>query len=160
MPRIIIAIDGSKGALRAVDYAALHYSGFPEVAITLFHVMEGIPPALWDDGHILNEEEKASREELIAEWAKTRQGHLEALFKPAFESLCRKGIGPDQIETKSLSESVTNVAECIAAEARSGNYQTLILGRSGLSHPTEAVLGGVVSQVVHRGAGRAICIVE
>ncbi|HMK74581.1 MAG TPA: universal stress protein [Thermodesulfobacteriota bacterium] len=54
MRKILIVIDGSEGALKAVDYAGKQFTGMGDLQITLYHVSPGVPPELWDDGHILN----------------------------------------------------------------------------------------------------------
>jgi hypothetical protein len=50
MRKILIAIDGSEGALKAVDYVGRQFSGINDGIITLFYVSPGVPPELWDDG--------------------------------------------------------------------------------------------------------------
>jgi nucleotide-binding universal stress UspA family protein len=73
--------------------------------------------------------------------------------------LIAKGIGPEQIEKKSISDS-TDVAESILEEVRDGNYQTLVLGRCGLSASKRFLMGSVTTKVVNNGSGIAICVVE
>ncbi len=62
---MLIAIDGSKGALKALDYVGEHFAGARDLQITLFLVLQGVPPDLWDDGHILSEAEKKGRRAVL-----------------------------------------------------------------------------------------------
>jgi len=160
MKKMLIAIDGSEGALKAVDYVGQQFSGVGDLRITLFHVLPGVPPELWDDGHILSEEEKKARKKVLDRWLDNQKVRLEEIFKPASERLTKKGISPQQMETKWISESVKNITECIQAEAKTGGYQTLVMGRCGLSHPAHIIMGSIVSKIVNHGAGIAVCIVE
>ncbi len=68
MRKVLVAIDGSEGALKAVDYVGRQFSGIGDLAVTLFYVSPGIPPELWDDGHILTEVEKAARQGVFEKW--------------------------------------------------------------------------------------------
>jgi nucleotide-binding universal stress UspA family protein len=159
MRKILIAIDGSEGASKAVDYAGKQFAGIGDLHITLYHVSPGVPPELWDDGHILNEDEKAARKKILDKRLANQQAKIESVFRPAIESLTQSGIKAEQIETKSVSESVQNTAECILAEAKGGGYQTLIMGRCGASATVHALLGSIANRIINRGIGIAICLV-
>ena len=159
MNKLLVAIDGSQCAMRAVDYAGRQFSGNRELRITLLHVLPYPPAPFWDDGHILSEEEKTARNQVIEKWLANQRAKLEPLFKEAAELLIGKGIGPEQIEKKSISDS-TDVAESILEEARDGGYQTLVLGRCGLSASKRFLMGSVTTKIVNNGSGIAICIVE
>ena len=159
MNKMLVAIDGSQCAMRAVDYAGRQFSGNRDLRITLLHVLPYPPAPFWDDGHILSEQEKAARNTVIEKWLVNQRAKLEPLFKEAVELLIGQGIGPEQIEKKSISDS-TDVAESILEEARDGGYQTLILGRCGLSASKRFLMGSVTTKIVNNGSGTAICIVE
>ena len=159
MRKILVAIDGSEEALKAVDYAGQQFQGISDLQLTLFHVSPGVPPELWDDGHILTEAEKAARKEVLDKWLSNQKLELQSVFQPAVEILVKRGMNSGQIETKSASESVRNTPECILAEARTGGYLTVVMGRCGLHRTAHAVLGSVVGTVIHRGAGIAACVV-
>ena len=155
----MIAIDGSEDALRAVDYVGRQFSGINDLGITLFYVSPGVPPELWDDGHILTEAEKIARQEVLDQWLRNQKRELDAIFRPAIETLVARGMIPQQIETKTASESVRNTPDCIVAEAKTGNYLTLVVGRCGLHRTAHALLGSVVSKIINRATGIAACVV-
>ena len=71
--KVLIALDSSEGAWRAVEYVAEAFGHTPGVHVTLLHVLSGLPPAFWDDGHILEEKEKESRQRLVAGWQKEQE---------------------------------------------------------------------------------------
>ena len=58
----------------------------------LLHVLSGLPPAFWDDGHILEEKEKASRQGLVASWQKEQQKKWQDLEKKAHNRLKKAGV--------------------------------------------------------------------
>ena len=159
MKKLLIAIDGSEHALRAVDYVSEQFFGVPHLKITLFYVSPGVPPELWDDGHILTDAEKAERKAVLDKWLNNQKLTVETIFQPAIEKLEKRGFHRDQIETRFASETVENVPECILTEAKSGGYQTLVMGRCGASSTVHSLLGSTVTRILNRGAGIAICVV-
>ncbi len=70
MAKILIALDRSDGAWRAVEYVAKTFGKTPGVQVTLLHVLSALPPAFWDDGHVLQEKEREARQRLVASWEK------------------------------------------------------------------------------------------
>jgi nucleotide-binding universal stress UspA family protein len=160
MRKILVALDGSQGFLKVADYVGRQFSGMSDLRITLFHVLPGIAPELWDDGHILTEEEKAERETVLEKWLANQKLQLEPLFQTAIETLVKKGIKPEQIETKSVAESINNIPECILAEARTGGYTTLVMGRCGHSRTAHLLMGNTANKIIHTGAGIPVCLVE
>jgi nucleotide-binding universal stress UspA family protein len=160
MKKILLAIDESENALRAVEFAGQLFAGAGDVEITLFHVLPDFPPTFWDDGHILNAAERAARQEVIEKWQRNQQLKLEPLFKGATKRLENSGLDKKQIITKSIVEALDVVPDCILAEARTGDYQMLVMGRHGYSKTKRLIMGGVANAVVNNGSGLSICIVE
>ncbi len=159
MKKMLVAIDDSEGSWKAVDYVGQQFAGVGDLKITLFHVLLGLPPQFWDDGHFLTVEEKAARKTVVEKWLSNQEYVLEPLFNRAIEKLTASGIRPDQIETKSVSESIDVIPQCILAEAKAGGYQTLVIGRCG--RPVRHfLLGSTANAIINAGAGIAICVVE
>jgi nucleotide-binding universal stress UspA family protein len=157
--RMLIAIDGSECSKGAVEYVGRQFSSNRDLRISLLHVLPYPPAPFWDDGHILSEGEKTLRNQVIEKWLANQRAKLDPLFKEAVELLISLGIKPEQIEKKSISDS-TDVAESILEEARDGGYQTLVLGRCGLSASKRFLMGSVTTKIINHGAGIAICVVE
>jgi nucleotide-binding universal stress UspA family protein len=160
MKKILVALDGSQGSSRVVDYIGRQFSGMGDLSVTLFHVMPGIIPELWDDGHILTEEEKAERKTVLEKWLSNQKLKLAPFFRTAVEALTHQGIRPEQIETKSVAESISNIPECILAEARTGGYTTLVMGRCGHSSTAHFLMGSTSNKIINTGAGIPVCLVE
>jgi hypothetical protein len=97
-------------------------------------------PELWDDGHILTEEEKAERKIVLDKWLSDQKLRLDSIFQPAIKNLTRKGN--------------------ILTEAKEGDYLTLVMGRCGVSARVYALLDSMVSKIINRGAGIPVCVVE
>ena len=159
MREVLIAFDGSEGAMAAVDYVGRQFSGLSDMKVTLFYVLPQLPPPLWDDGHILTDGERGDRQRVIAKWASNQKTRMEGLFDEARQRLVKQGFQAAQVAQK-IRLDFNNVADGILEEARSGNYTTLVIGRCGASRVEHLLTGSVTAKIVSRGAGLAICVVE
>ena len=159
MNKILIAIDDSEGAMKAVDFVGRLFAGMGDSKITVLHVISNLPAPLWDDGHILTEEERKAREEVIGKWLSNQELKLRPMFDKAVQILSQKGINSDRIETKTITDTL-DVAEKILHEGKEGGYEMLAVGRYGYSKAKRLIMGSVATAVINRGSGLAICIVE
>ncbi len=159
MRKVLVAIDGSECAFRAVEYCGLQFSGLNDLFVTLFHVLPYMPPQIWDIGHILSPEEKAAQATMMEKWFHNQEERAKPIFQRAMVILRETGIDPRQAETKLITDSI-DAAGSILEEARDGNYISLVLGRCGSSGVKELFLGSTTSRIINRGAGLAICVVE
>jgi nucleotide-binding universal stress UspA family protein len=156
--KILIALDSSEGAWRAVEYVAQTFGGTPEVHVTLLHVLSGLPPAFWDDGHILSTPEKESRQRLVGSWQKDQEKHWQDLVKKAYDHLTNSGIPKDAV-VNTFKPKYFDVAEDILTEAETGKFNTIVMGRRGLGMAKTLLLGSVTNKVVQNAKGRAVTIV-
>jgi nucleotide-binding universal stress UspA family protein len=159
MKKILIAIDDSPNASKAVEYVAQQFAGSADLEIGLVHVLPNLPAIFWDEGHILSEEEKQDRKKVVDKWLADRRAKMKPVFQKAIDALTAKGISPRQITTKSLADS-TDVAESILEEAKEGGYQTIVVARRGIVSGNRLLMGTVTSKIITRGSGVAVTIVE
>ena len=157
--KVLIALDSSEGAWSAVEYVAEAFGQTPGVQVTLLHVLSGLPPAFWDDGHILEEKEKESRQRLVAGWQKEQEKKWQGLVKKAHERLTKAGVSKDAVLNRFKPKDY-DVAEDILNEAKAGSFGTLVMGRRGLSMAKTLLLGSVTHKVVQNAKGCAVIIVE
>lgn len=157
--KVLIALDSSQGAWGAVKYVAEAFGHSPGVQVTLLHVLSGLPPAFWDDGHILEEKEKASRQLMVAAWQKEQEQKWQGLVKKAHDRLTKGGVAKDAVVNKFHPKDY-DVAEDILSVAAAGNFDTIVMGRRGLSLAKTLVLGSVTHKVAQGAKGCAVIIVE
>ncbi len=157
--KVLIALDSSEGAWRAVDYVAETFGRTPGVHITLLHVLAGLPPAFWDDGHILRDQEKESRQRLVSSWQKEQEKQWQGLVKKSHDHLTKAGIPKDAVVAK-FKPKYYDVAEDILTEAGEGHFDTIVMGRRGLGMAQALLLGSVTNKVVQNAKGCAVTIVE
>jgi nucleotide-binding universal stress UspA family protein len=148
--RVLIAIDNSENALRAVDHAGFMLSG-TDCPVTIFHSMRHlrrfVPQEVLDEAPEL--------EEL---W-KTKAGQaIEPFMTKAKEMLVKAGVSESQISKKVVDGS-RSAASDILEEARNNEYGTIVMGRRGISGVQEFFMGSVSSKVLQSSTGMAIWIV-
>ena len=133
--KILLAIDASKGAMRAVDYVGT-MADSTNWEVTLFHAVRGL------DGEELNKAEKS----------------MESVFEGAHRYLEKAGFNRNQITTRMVT-GVTSRAAAISIEAMNGGHGTIVLGRRGLSNVEEFTMGRVSNKVIHMAREIAVWVV-
>ncbi len=155
--KILVALDSSEGAWHAVEYVARTFGKNSGVEVTLLHILTGLPPAFWDDGHILQDQEREARQRLVAQWQADQEKNWQSLVAKARERMVAAGISSDAIAAK-FTPKYYDVAEDIINEALSGGCSTIVMGRRGLGKAKALLLGSVTSKVAQNARGCAVTI--
>ena len=145
--RLLVALDNSENALRAVDYVAQVLGGF-DFKISLFHAIRGDQAVHSGIAHLFFPKESFEDAET----------EVNAVFDNAKRRLKDAGFTSDQMSTKLVS-GVSSRAEAIIKEAREEDFRTIVLGRRGLSKVQEFLLGRVSNKVINVIRRRAVWIV-
>ncbi|WP_373501745.1 universal stress protein [Desulfococcus sp.] len=147
--KILVATDGSENALQAVKYVGRMMSG-SDVPITLFQVIRGFDFRLpGPDAYFFKPPDGAA-------WPdESREAHtVRAAFEKAVVALQAAGIDPVRITTKIVSGVATR-SGTIIAQAMTGGYGTIVIGRKGHSRVGDFHMGRVTNKVVQL-AGKAV----
>jgi nucleotide-binding universal stress UspA family protein len=157
--KLLVALDSSAGAWQAVEYVARTFGRTPGVEVIFLHILAGLPPALWDDGHILDDRERQTRQSLKQRWQQEQERNWEGLVARAREHLEAAGLSEPAV-TSRFKTRYFDVAEDIVNEAVSGGCNTIIMGRRGLGAAKSLLLGSVTNKVVQNSRGCAVTIVS
>lgn len=133
--KILVAIDASEGAMRAVDYVGTMVNS-ADWEITLFHAVRVL------DREELHKAEKS----------------MESVFEEAASHLEETGVNRNRITTR-MAAGVSSRAGAILEEALKGGYGTIVVGRRGLSDVEEFIMGRVSNKVVHMAHEIAVWVV-
>jgi len=133
--RVLVALDGSDGAMRALDFALTMFQGCEEVALT----------------HVIRSEEKgyihAHREKILP------------VLHMAKSQLINHGYRPKQIATKIIT-GVQSRASAIVRAADEGSYGTIVIGRRGFSKTRDFFMGRVSNKVIQLGRTKAVWVIS
>jgi nucleotide-binding universal stress UspA family protein len=157
--KLLIPVDGSEGAMRAVAYVADTFGHTPELKITLLHILPELPPAMWDDGHILTETERQERQGLIADWENQEEKPWEAILAQARDKLIQAGIAAEALSIK-YQPMYSEIGDDILDEAEMEGCSTIVIGRHGITGAMKFFMGSVSNKVVHHAKGVAVIIVD
>lgn len=157
--KVLVALDSSEGAWRAVEYVAKAFGKTPGVQVTLLHILTGLPPAFWDDGHILDPKEREARKRLVTRWQGDQEKQWQDLVEKAHKQLVAAGIPAGSVSDK-FKPKYYDVAEDIIDEATDGGFGTIVMGRRGLGMAKSILLGSVTRKVVDSIKGCAVTIAE
>jgi nucleotide-binding universal stress UspA family protein len=147
--KILIAVDLSKNSLRAVTYVGEMMSCHPSVQVTLLHIVR-----------------EPSRD--IESSSEVRRTHVERqkaealqLMEEAGQLLIAAGIPEKRICVQiRVCSGPMRVTDIILAEQKGGGYQTVVVGRRGLSRKEEFLFGSVSSRVVQDARECTVWVVE
>ena len=144
LPKVPVALDDSDNAARAVEYVSRNFSADHEV--TLFSVIPDtqmlcnmnspeLTPYFWSQRNVFCSLEDKKKE------------LIEAAASRAKDVLMKAGFKKEKIAVK-VQAKKKGIARDIVAEAESG-YDTIVMGRRGLSGIKEFVMGSVSQKVLH-----------
>ena len=149
--KALLCVDDSEEAVRAVDHAGFMLSN-TECDITLFHTMKGLQRAV-------NLEAVVEREDFERLWESKAGKGMAAVFHKAEKMLLDAGFDPSRI-TKKIVESKKSAAEDILAEAKAGDYGTIVLGRRSLSKVQSFLFGSVTKKILQNDTGLCSWIIQ
>ncbi len=155
--KMLIAIDDSEYAIKVVDYVASAVK--PTVNITLFSVLPTMSSNLEkmekELGQPLFSEKVVELKWMVDEEKKKAESRIEECRT----ILRNAGFSDDTVEVK-MQDKVVGIARDIIAEAGKGKYDSIVVGRRGLSAAASFVLGSVSNKIVQNIKDCTVWVVE
>ena len=145
---ILIAVDESENARRAVSYVAQLVGSLEGFKVTVLHV---IPQPEEDFFKTSIEKEK---------WCSQYREKVDAMLEGYRQILLRAGFHPDDVSVRSPFRYCPSMAACILAERDETEYGTLVVGRQGLSRSEEFIFGSISSKIVSHARNCTVWVVE
>ena len=153
--KILVGVDESENAMRAVDYIARTFT--PDHEVTLYHVIMDTA-AICD----MNSPELipyfTSQQITFCSLEDKKKELVQKAMDEAKKRLVSAGFEEKKIVSKMQSKK-KGVARDLIAEAQSG-YDTIVLGRRGLSSIAEFLIGSVSQKVLHGAKDVSIVLVS
>ena len=147
---MLLAIDNSENALRAVDHAGFMLSG-TDVKVTIFHskrdLRRFIPKSVIDEFP-----------EVQKYWRRKAGDEIVPFMQKAKDMLQAAGLGEDQVSTKIVDGSRSAAAD-ILDEAQNSDTGTIILGLRGYSGVKDFTMGSVTRKVLNQAREMTVSIV-
>jgi nucleotide-binding universal stress UspA family protein len=147
---VLLAIDNSENAMRAVDHAGFLLSG-TDVNVTVFHSKRDL--RRYVPAEVLEEFPGVQKF-----WQKKAGDVVAPYMKKAREMLIRAGLSENQISVK-MVDGTRSAARDILEEAEESAIGTIVLGKKGHSNVKDYSMGSTTKKVLDRASDMAVCIV-
>lgn len=156
--KILLSLDTSDWALRAADYVGSVVDG-SAAEILLFHAVRGFDIFQKSQGQsFVPDHAKDWLEQAEKELAEASRA-MGPIFEEAGKRLRSAGVQADKIKRKTVT-GVSSRAGAIVAEAQQAGYDTIVVGRRGLSKVQEFFMGRVSNKVIQMARKMAVWVVS
>ena len=145
---ILIAVDESENARRAVSYVGQFLAEIKGFKVLILHVIR--QP---EEDYFPTSSEKD-------QWLDQYKLKVDAMLKDYRQILIRAGFVPEDVSVRSTLRYCPSLAECILAERDQTGYSTIVVGRQGLSRSEEFLFGSVSSKIVNHARDCTVWVVE
>ncbi len=159
---LLIAVDDSNATARALQYVGTLLRETPNVAVTLFHVLNPMPRELMEHGgsenpdmeHQLGEQLRKDQQE----WRHMEETLEYPILERALERLRNTGFPTERVTLK--LGYAGDVVDTILDEVRSGGYGTLVVTKHGPSGAARLFSSNVADRLSRELSGIALWVME
>jgi len=145
---VLIAVDESENAKRAMLYVADFLGGFPGFRATLLSV---IPEP---------EADFFENEEARKAWTREQLDSANRMLENYRQVLIQSGFPPEKVRSRSCVGDAKSLSEIILEVQCEMSCCTVVVGRGHKTKSEEFILGSLSSQLVHQAKNCAVWVVE
>ncbi len=145
---ILIAVDESENARRAVDYVAQMLGGVEGFLICIMHIISEPEEDFFPD----NSEKM--------KWLNEYKERVDAMLQDYRKILINAGFNENNVKVRSMLLYCPSMGDCIMAERDNMKYDTIVLGRQGVSRDAEFLFGSVSSKIVNHAKDFVVWVVQ
>lgn len=145
---ILIAVDESENARRAVSYVGQLLGGLPGFKVTVLHV---IPDP--EEDYFPDQKEKDK-------WLARTKQKVDTMLADYRKILIDAGFSENDLSTRSTLRYCPSMAECILAERDETHFDTIVVGRQGVSRSEEFLFGSISSKIVNHAENCTVWVVR
>jgi len=145
---ILIAVDESENARRAVSYVSRLLAGIKGFKVLILHVIRQPDEDFFPTS--------ADKDKWLGEY----KLKVDAILQNYREILIGEGFEPADVSVRSTLRTCPSLAECILAERNQAKCSTIVVGRQGLSRSEEFLFGSVSSKIVNHARDCTVWVVE
>ncbi len=145
---LLMAVDESANARRAVLYLADFFGSSPDVYVTVLTII----PEPSEDFFATEEERKA--------WLADKRRQVETAHADYLRMLVGAGFEPSRVTSRIIERPCVSIAEAILEEQEKLRCCIVVVGRRGLTHNEEFVFGSTSSKILREAKNCAVMVVE
>jgi nucleotide-binding universal stress UspA family protein len=145
---VLIALDESENAKRALLYAADFLGGISGFRATLLRIIPEPPEDYFDT---VNDRDK---------WMDEHRSGAKEILENYRDILIQSGFREDKVEILIDIGHCTSVAERILDKQKKLGCCTVVVGRRGISKKEEFLFGSTSNRILHNGKNCAVWVIE
>lgn len=145
---IMIAVDSSDNARRAVLFVGDFFGCYEGFQVTLLHIILEPEATYFKD----NEGRQQWLAEMLAEARKIMEEYRHILVDAGFPE--------DKVNVRIDTMRAPSVADCIIKEQEEMKCCTIVIGRRGISKKEEFIFGSTSNKIIHEAKKCAVLVIE
>ncbi|SHE95956.1 Nucleotide-binding universal stress protein, UspA family [Desulfacinum infernum DSM 9756] len=157
--KVLVAVEGRPECRALTYYVNEWIAPASGLAYTILHILPPLPPALWDDGHILDAEERDERRVWRKGWETETRRHVDQFMDEARHALILQGIPESAIETRVVTAR-RGIAQDLLAEIERGDYEAVLIGKRSFKERKPFLMGSHANKLLHNARKVHLCLVE
>lgn len=145
---LLAAVEESDNSRRAVLYLADFFGDYQDVFITLLSII----PEPSEDFFATETERR--------QWLDDKKSAMDKRLAEYKEILMEGGFAEKQVTSRLIVKECSSIADAILEEQDKLRCCVVAVGRRGLSHNAEFILGSTSSRILHHAKHCAVLVVE
>lgn len=154
--KILVALDESNNSMKAVEYVAKRFQ--PDTVLTLLSIVPDATSGCELDGPSLTPTFQQNKQTFCS-LEDTKKMRMKDFMEKAKKVLVKAGFASKDIAIR-IRKKKAGIARDIIAEAKKGNYDTLVIGRRGFSGIKRFLFGSVSNKIVQSAEGVSVIVVD
>lgn len=154
--KILVAVDESKNSMKAVNYVAKGMNS--SATVTLLSILPDATAACGLDSPALTPLFKEHIHSFCA--LEDAKKHSVKAFMEKAKMVLVKGGFPSKNLTIKIRKKKVGIARDILKEAHQGKYDTLVIGRRGLSSIKQFIMGSISNKLVKFAKNVSVIVVD
>lgn len=145
---IMIAVDGSDNARRAVEFVADFLGCYAGLQVTLLHIILEPEATFFPD------------EETRRQWLADRDDVARKFMKEYRQILVKAGFSENKVDVRIDTMQGASIADCIMKEQETLKCHIVVIGRRGISKKEEFIFGSTSNRIIHEAKKCAVLVIE
>jgi nucleotide-binding universal stress UspA family protein len=145
---ILIAVDASENAKRAVQYVRDVIGGLPGFHVTVLSIIS--EPS---EDYFVNADERNA-------WVEKENTATKSILDGYRQMLIQAGFRDEDVTVHAVLKECASIAECILEEQRKLGCGTVVIGRRGISKKEEFIFGSTSNKILHSARDCSIWVIE
>ena len=145
---IMIAVDGSDNARRAVLFVGDFFGCYAGFQVTLLHIILEPEATFFPN--------EAERQKWLAEKLKEAGKVMEEYRRILLDA----GFPEDKVNVRIDTMRAPSVADCIIKDQEEMKCCTIVIGRRGISKKEEFIFGSTSNRIIHEAKKCAVLVIE